>query len=518
MMKKKSLALFISLLFSCFSCAPIPSKGKIEPTPVDPPEEKETTINIVAFNDFHGAVEASGNNIGLANFGTYLKKKSEEKNTLILDQGDTWQGSIYSNYNHGNLINDVWAYAHVSARTVGNHDFDWGVDKLKINTIREYEGYVTPVLAANIYDYDFPNRQKGNTQQEDIGKKSVTYTLDNGLKVGIVGIIGKDQITSITSTNTLDIYFKDHIPVLVEEATSLRENGCDVVIASCHTGQESLVGNNLSNYFDLVLCGHTHQSEISKENGMTYAQFGSYGTELGDIQLTYSYEDKKVINTTVKEIYGNDVKEYIGGTADPKITQLISQYNSECDEAANEIVASNVSGYFDRNEAACNLMCKAITEQAIEEGFNDIIFSFCNESRSSIYSRTGSWNYANLYQAFPFDNIIYIVEVTGKDIIDEVFNWNNVCYNPSFDYKIDKNKTYKIAVIDFLIYHMNVNKEFDFFPSFTGNPIGHLNDNYRVILKNWLSKNGYKNGKELNSYDFSSDQDQFNKRLMQEVQ
>ena len=183
---------------------------KNNPTP-KPVEEKFKTIEIYATNDFHGAVEEENNNMGLKKWATYLKRKGQKQNTLLIDQGDTWQGSIYSNYNHGEMITDVMNYIHYDARSIGNHDFDWGQEYVASNTQRSYNGYSTPVLAGNVYDYDFATKTTGTTFQSQFGVKSVTYTLENGLKVGILGGIGQDQITSIGSYYTTDITFTNHL-------------------------------------------------------------------------------------------------------------------------------------------------------------------------------------------------------------------------------------------------------------------------------------------------------------------
>ena len=97
---------FLPLLISCgFS---------FDPSGGGSSKEDILELNVVAFNDFHGAIEEDSSNgrMGLAKLGTYLKQQSEEDNTLILSQGDDWQGSIYSNYNRGRLVNDVYSYCH----------------------------------------------------------------------------------------------------------------------------------------------------------------------------------------------------------------------------------------------------------------------------------------------------------------------------------------------------------------------------------------------------------------------
>ena len=530
-MKKISLLSFIPIIiFSLASCS-FPSSnggggGGVTPDPeesedyiditdvtstyVDPntnpdikPSSGTTTINIVALNDFHGAVENHNGRMGLLKVGSYLANKSKEANTLILDQGDTWQGSIYSNYNHGKLINDVYAYAHVHARTVGNHDFDWGITKVIENTEKEFLGYKVPVLAANVYDYDYTSKVVGEVQQSEIGGTSISYTLKNGLKVGIVGVIGQDQIASITSSYVQDIAFINHINVIKSEATYLRNNeGCDIVIASCHTGQDDVLKQSLSDYVDLVLCGHTHQYESTYEGDTLFAQFAAYGEKIGDISLVYDYGQKKVTSSTI-----SIVDDYTPISIDSNVRKIVEQYNSRCDARAKEVIAANTS-YFAKSEHAVNLMCKAIFDETKREKF-DVVLAMCNTARN--YLKYGSWKYSDIFEAFTFDNVVYIVEVSGRDIRNEA-SYNNICMNPKFNREISLSKKYRIAVIDYVLYHTNTEREFDYFPSFTGEVVGALTNNYRIILKNWLIRNKYNVASNyLNSNNYSNDVDEFNR-------
>ena len=499
----------------------------VDPTPmedtfVDPnknpstkPSSGELSVNIVAVNDFHGAIEASGSDIGLAAMGTYFRQQAETPNTLILDQGDTWQGSIYSNYNHGQLINDVYSYAHVSARTIGNHDFDWGVAAIKHNTARTYAGYKVPVLGANVYNYTFSTKTEGSTQQADIGKSTVQYTLKNGLKVGVVGVIGRDQITSINSQFTQDICFKNHIPIIKQEATNLRSAGCDIVICSIHADEDAVKGNGLADYVDLVLCAHSHHSEISQEGDLVYAQFGSYGTQVGKITLTYNCGTNQVTNTTVNSLNKTQINSAIG-SVDTNVSNLIKHYNDQCTAAASEVVASNVSGAFGANYELPNLMCKAVYDQAAAENY-DVVLSYCNQARTSFTSYKTSWTYEDLYQAFPFDNVIYIVEVYGSDILSEIKGYNNVYYNPSFTKQVVRTQKYRIACLDYLLFHTNSSRYYDYFSSFNGTTIGHLSNNYRIILKNWLISNKYNTGTSLSASNFSSSLAAHNRSLLTEA-
>lgn len=467
--------------------------------------EKTATIDIYASNDIHGIVmeDTSDYRCGVGKFATYFKEKGEQPNTLLLDQGDTWQGSIYSNYNHGGLITDVMNYIHFDARTVGNHDFDWGVDYVKANTAKSYNGYTTPVLAGNVYDYDFDTKVVGTTQQSDIGIKSVTYTLENGLRVGILGCIGQDQITSISSNYTTNIAFTNHIDFIKEEATYLKnDEKCDVVICSVHTGQNDVKGNDLENYVDLVLCGHTHKREYSNEGNLYYVQSAAYTKSFSHVTLTFDRDAKDVVNTKVEYIYGNTISNSVT-TIDSGVQGIINSYLDELAGQGNQVVANNVTSAFSRYEYAENLMAKAIFDAAVNEGYDDICLSFLNEARNDLPSQR--WTYSDLYEAFPFDNTVYIATITGQEFLNEIVNWNYIYRNPTFTSNlIDPRGTYKIAVIDFIYLHTNSERDYNFFPTTGGTSTTMLTKTYREILKDWLAANQYNSGKALNPANYQT--------------
>ena len=491
----------ISLLLA--GCGTTKNGGSSDTPSGDDKKEGTETIEIYSTNDFHGVIMEESGRMGLGKWATYLKDKGEKANTLLLDQGDTWQGSIYSNYNHGALITDVMNYIKFDARSVGNHDFDWGTQYIEENTARSYNGYSTPVLAGNVYDFNFETKQVGTTQQSQLGVKSVTYTLENGLKVGILGGIGMDQITSISSMYTMDIAFTNHIDFIKAEATHLRQDEkCNIVIASIHTGEESVMGNGLGSYVDLVLCGHTHHQESANEGRLYYVQSKAYSQSLGHITLTYDYKEKDVTKTNVEFIGAAAVTSQVT-TVEPTVSSIISTYNQECQTAADTVVASNVSGSFYSEGAMPNLMCKAVYDECVKAGHDDILLSFVNEARASKYPT--SWTYADIYQCFPFDNEVYIADITGREFKWEIKKYNYIYRSPTFlDESIDDDKTYRIAIIDFIYFHTNVQRNYDYFSETGGSSTVKLSKNYREILRDWLIDNGYSAGKKLNASDYDS--------------
>lgn len=583
--------------------------------------ENVETFTVYASNDFHGYIE-EGNSAGLKAWGTYAREKSHEFNTLLLDQGDTWQGTLYSNMNRGNIINDVMCYAGYDARTVGNHDFDWGVDAVKTNTARTYTApngrvYSMPTLAANVYDFNFETKEFGTTQQSDIGGKTVTYTLENGIKVGVVGLIGSDQITSINSLYTQNIGFKDHIQTIKDEATNLRNAGCDVVICSIHAGiykklsdSDRLDNKGLNDYVDLVLGAHTHQTEKAVEGNTHYYQFSSNGSLFGKITMQVNKATHVVsVVGEAQQLTAATIKTTVGSDYDPIIADIVDTNKTTCDTVGSEELATNIvykphpkdmdsyfdsydgtiyfgnrtewttvkklypeaspenrnwhyvagtvdagncidghyyiesdtgkiylydgsslvekeqmTGYWycwnshssnlniDQNVIGPNIMARAIYDQAILEGYN-VDLAYCNQSRSTLYGP--ELTFADIYQAFPFDNTVYIIEVTGKELLDEVMLWNNVCFNPekvnmSVDAD-DPTTTYRIACLDYLAFHTNASRNYDYFPSIEEQTPKTLSKNYREIIRGWFKTNNYDKGTELNLRDFDNDVSRFNR-------
>jgi len=498
---KKIISVLILIIFIIFlsSC----EKENIDNIQND---EKELSVDIYGINDFHGAVNESGSRVGLGYLASYLKEVGNNENTITIDSGDTWQGSIESNFNRGALITDVFNYINLSARTVGNHDFDWGQEYLKANTAQKYDNYQTPVLAANVYNYDWNSKKEGNIQQAEIGKEYITYTLENGIKVGIVGVIGKNQITSISSQMTTNICFKNHIDVIKKVSDTLRtQEDCDIVIASIHSSQNTVLNSGLTNvssvsgkkYVDLVFCGHSHQKEYSFENDVLFIQAGSYGTTVAKVTLTFDTVEKEVVETSHEFVSSYEIKKT---TIDTNIQNLIDSYYNDCKDKAEEILSNKMYGSFYSSCEIPNMLCKAIYDEATKEGYI-VDICYTNDARASLYDSTIT--YGDIFQALPFDNLVYIATVKGTDIISEIANYNYIYRSDSLTDYIDPNETYTIATIDYLAFHTNANRYYDYFQ--TLEVIDYLKDGdepyiYRDILADWIKN---QNG-AINADDYSS--------------
>ncbi len=464
---------------------------------------KEGDIQIYALNDFHGACVASGNEAGILKVGSFFKQKGSEDNTLILNSGDMFQGSLLSNSNRGEFLTKVMNDIQFDCFTLGNHEFDWGVDVIKKNALLKDEtaNYSTPVLAANIYNYDIDTNTLGD--YANLGEKYVIRTLENGIKVGIIGCIGIDQITSITSTYVDDLVFYNPVTVTKELSDELRtKQGCDVVILDLHADQDDVLSSGLTStssvsgkrYVDAVLCAHSHQGEKTMENGVPFVQAMCNGKAYSDITLHLSSDGTVTCNN-----YDYEYTSGISTSIDSNLQAYYDYYDGLVD--ADEYVGTlngtlSKDGYSDTEVST--FVCDAISWGCKQNGNNySIDYTMCNTSRAELSS--GSVTLEDMFKALPFDNEIYIGMVKGSDLYNEM-KYNN--FTRLDTAALNKNSTYTVAIIDYLATHRNSYRKYDYFPSFT--LTGSLTKNQTSWTYRNIAMDYFKSLGSINASDYSS--------------
>lgn len=431
------------------------------------------SVRLFGINDFHGAVLPNGYEPGIVRLGGYLKAMKDEGNTLLLNSGDLWQGAIESNYNRGNLLTDCMNEIGFDCFTLGNHEFDWGDSYIRSNRERKAKDsdYQTPFLAANIYNYDLPTKTVGS--YADLGEKYTIRTLQNGLRVGIIGVIGKDQITSITSQYVDHLTFLNPTPIIKELSDELRtERAVDVVVVDCHTDQRSITESTSSGtdnagitatsavsgkrYVDAVFCAHTHKTETDFINGVPFIQTSGYGKTLSQVNLSVGSSGEVRC-----EKYLNSYTSTIDASYDsPALSSIVESYKEESDRAGQEVLGT-LSGDLTSSSTLVNFVAAAIAEYASSCRI-PIDYAISNTGRYDLAS--GEVTYAELYRSLPFDNEIYILEAKGSDIRNELRYDSNGMYRVDKD-ALKSNETYTVAVLDYLALHRNSNREYNYFPS-----------------------------------------------------
>ncbi|MBT7726929.1 MAG: twin-arginine translocation signal domain-containing protein [Flavobacteriales bacterium] len=265
-------------------------------------------LTILHTNDMHSHIHPfeSGRNKGvggMAQRSTIIKKIRDEGNqVLLLDAGDIFQGTPYFNTYGGELELKLMSEMGYDASTIGNHDFDNGLDGL----VNQLPHAKFPFIVSN---YDF-----SNTNMHD---KYLKYKVFNkgGIKVGVFGIgieldelVPKNLYGNTLYQNPIKKanYYSNYLKVSL---------GCDLVICLSHLGfkyNTKKISDKVlacqTNNIDLIIGGHTHTflnepvivRNMDKKN-VQIAQVGWAGINIG--RIDYFFNQK----SCVKKVRGGSI-------------------------------------------------------------------------------------------------------------------------------------------------------------------------------------------------------------------
>lgn len=261
-------------------------------------------ITVLHTNDQHSRIEPfpmdGGKYQGLGGFAqravliSEIRKK--EKNVLLLDSGDIWQGTPYFNKYGGELEFKLMSEMKYDASTLGNHDFDAGIEGF----VKQLPHASFPFLNSN---YDFTD-----TAMEGKIQKHKVFTFD-GIKVGVFGL-GIELQGLVPKDLFRNVRYNDPIIVANKTAQHLKhELDCNLVICLSHLGfkyEENKVSDVIlakqSADIDLILGGHTHtfftkpeeyQNSIGAK--VLVNQVGWAGIYLGQIDFVLEKKSGKII-------------------------------------------------------------------------------------------------------------------------------------------------------------------------------------------------------------------------------
>jgi 5'-nucleotidase len=259
-------------------------------------------LTILHTNDVHSRIEPfpmdGSRNQGLggvARRAALVKEiRTEQKNVLLLDAGDIFQGTPYFNIFGGELEMKLMSDMGYDAATMGNHDFDNGI----AGFVKQLPHASFPFLVSN---YDVSNTElKGRTLPYKIFKKQ-------GIKIGIFGL-GLELKGIVDKKNYGDVVYQDPVAKGNEMAAFLKhEEDCDLVVCLSHLGyryRENKISDQIlaatTRNIDLIIGGHTHTfmkapEDVRNLGGTitTINQVGFAGINLGRLDYFFHRDKRK---------------------------------------------------------------------------------------------------------------------------------------------------------------------------------------------------------------------------------
>jgi 5''-nucleotidase/2'',3''-cyclic phosphodiesterase and related esterases len=261
-------------------------------------------ITILHTNDVHShidpfpATDAKNPNIGGVSRRASLIEsiRKENPNVLLLDAGDIFQGTPYFNYYGGELEFKLMSMLKYDLATMGNHDFDNGID-----------GFYSQLHNAK-FDFVSANYDFKNTVLDGIVKPYKIFVKD-GIKIGVFGL-GVELDGLVDKKNYKETVYNDPISVSQEMTRILKtQEKCDLIICLSHIGYAYKNDPNkvsdlklaaATRDIDLIIGGHTHTfldkpTIVKNLDGIDTLvnQVGCYGINLGRIDFYFDTDKNK---------------------------------------------------------------------------------------------------------------------------------------------------------------------------------------------------------------------------------
>lgn len=271
-------------------------------------ENNKRHITILHTNDTHSHIDPFGpnhnrnpNKGGIARRAALISSiRNENPNTLLLDAGDIFQGTPYFNFYGGELEFRLMSKLQYDVATIGNHDFDNGIEGL----YKQLPHAKFDFVSAN---YDFKNTVL------DTHIKPYKIIVKDGIKIGIFGL-GIELEGLVNKKHYKETRYLDPIGIAQDISRELKEDQhCDLIICLSHLGYyyrrnpDTVSDLNLAKAtkdIDLIIGGHTHTFlpkptivKNSVDKNMLVNQVGCYGLYLG--RIDFYFDEAK--NKTTKE-------------------------------------------------------------------------------------------------------------------------------------------------------------------------------------------------------------------------
>lgn len=427
----------------------------------------ELIVQLLSFNDYHGHIQEEdglltpeqdpdqnlvGGAVNLSTTLDMLRTRSFDGQTLTVAAGDLIGGSTFiSGLFQDEPSVETLEVAGLDISSVGNHEFDEGVDEL----LRMQHGGNHPVLgqfddepydgadfqwlAANVVD-----KQSGEPVLPATDVRTVA-----GVDVGFIGMTLEATPTLVSPGGVANVDFLDEVETANAQAAALQAQGVESIVVLLHEGGyqsgtyngcEGISGpivdiaESLDPAIDAVITGHTHQPyicQIDDPNGeprsVTSAnQYGRVVTETalsvsrstGDVNRDRVWADNHLVLQSVAD--------------DPEMVEVVQKWEARADVLAGRVVGSvaeDITGDASGDRAIetpmANLVADAIlaNTSAPDAGGAEISFMNVGGVRASlIYDQisndeaAGEVTYQEAYNVMPFGNLLVSIDMTGAQI------------------------------------------------------------------------------------------------------
>ncbi|HBE9435247.1 membrane-associated 5'-nucleotidase/phosphoesterase [Clostridioides difficile] len=370
-------------------------------------------ITIFHTNDIHGRYAEGDEHIQIGNLAT-LKK--ETPNSILVDAGDCLHGLPIVNMGKGKNAVELIKCAGYDYITPGNHDFNYGKDRLfELSTSANLGENTLKFLSSNIFE-------NGRKVFDSNDIKEI-----NGVKIGFFGLSTQETKNKTGFKNVEGLEFKNPIESATEQVSELKEKGADVIVAICHIGTNTLskpnsidIANKVQG-IDLIIDGHSHTKfENGKQVGDTLiVSTGQYLENIGEVKLTLDTDDVgniKIENKSARLIGKEEALKYkLDSSVSKKVDEIKEQQEKILDKVIG-VTTNTLDGSYENVRTKETNLGNLISDILLDKTKADISLFNGGNIRDTI--EKGNITIRDIVDVFPFSNTIVTKELTGAQIKD----------------------------------------------------------------------------------------------------
>ncbi len=453
-----ALSCVVALVVSISSCTTVSQDNK---------------LIILHVNDTHSQIGPDSKGLGgvMRRMALLDSIRQAEDNVLLVDAGDAVQGTLYFYLYGGEVEQKVMNMLGVDMRILGNHEFDNGIEPLAM-MLRHSDAVK---IATN---YNLENSVlKGMFQQYEIKEF-------DGKKIAFIGI-NLDPKGMISDGNYDGVEFRPIVATANEVAAKLKsEDNVDAVVAITHIGYNpgGLIGDSIlaanSHDIDIIIGGHSHdliepdspRSRMTNLDGepVLIVQTGKIGRYVGKIEIDLDSIGLGAVPSYELIPIDSRFESY----HNPKLAELLKHYSAGVDSLMCDWIGTTTHPLNTSDPELLNFFSDYIFERGSEIA-PGVDLAIANKGGLRADIPEGKFSKGHIINMVPFTNYITVVDILGKDLA-EVFDvmavgyGNGISENVSVIFTdqdslyptiksikingkiLDKNKTYRVATIDYL--------------------------------------------------------------------
>jgi 5'-nucleotidase / UDP-sugar diphosphatase len=387
-------------------------------------DEETFALTVLHTNDTHASHLPNGDGDGgVARQATVVNQIREEvENAILVDGGDRFTGTLFHTVFEGQDQVQIMNLLGYQAMTLGNHEFDNGIE----------------ILAAFLTGLEFPVVTTNIDVSEEPALSNIiqrTSILDvNGEQVGVIGLVTAD--TPELSSPGENIQFnEDYVTVVNEAANELAAQGVDKIVLLTHTGYnvDSEVIPQLTGV-DVYIGGHSHTLFSNQNapaageypieftgadgNPIYYVQAGSNNLYLGRLDVEFDAEGV-VTSASGDTIF---LSKYI--TPDPEAQALVEELDTEVAALREEPIGASSDILLVGDRAVCRVeecnLGNLIADAMRAETGAQIALMNAGGIRANI--EPGDITLGDVLTVQPFGNLLSTFDITGADVIAALEN------------------------------------------------------------------------------------------------